>query len=117
MQSFIICALHQIKKCEIWGGGAHSSKVEMRSDYKIMLENSERSKPLGRCKRRWKYNIKLILRNWIHLAQDRVQCRQIKNACYHSVQNLLSYRLLSKIFKFNIYKTVILPSLLYGYET
>jgi hypothetical protein len=31
------------------------------------------------------------------------------NACYHSVQNLLSSRLLSKNVKIRIYKTIILP--------
>jgi len=31
------------------------------------------------------------------------------NACYHSVQNLLSSRLLSKNLKINIYRTIILP--------
>jgi hypothetical protein len=31
------------------------------------------------------------------------------NACYHSVQNLLSPRLLSKNLKIRIYKTIILP--------
>jgi hypothetical protein len=39
------------------------------------------------------------------------------NACYHSVQNLLSSRLLSKNVKVRIYKTVILPVVLYGSET
>jgi len=39
------------------------------------------------------------------------------NACYHSVQNLLSTRLLSKNFKIKIYRTVILPVVLYGCET
>jgi hypothetical protein len=39
------------------------------------------------------------------------------NACYHSVQNLLSYRLLSKNVKIRIYKTIILPVVLYGCET
>jgi hypothetical protein len=38
------------------------------------------------------------------------------NACYHSVQNLLSSRLLSKNVKI-IYKTIILPVVLYGCET
>jgi hypothetical protein len=38
------------------------------------------------------------------------------NACYHSVQNLLSTRLISKNLKIKIYKTVILPVLLYGCE-
>ena len=39
------------------------------------------------------------------------------NACYHSVQNLLSSRLLSKNLKVKIYRTVILPVVLYGCET
>jgi hypothetical protein len=36
-----------------------------------------------------------------------------KNAYYHSVQNLLSFHLLSKNLKIKIYKTVILPVVLY----
>jgi hypothetical protein len=39
------------------------------------------------------------------------------NACYYSVHNLLSSRLISKILKIKIYKTVILPVVLYGCET
>jgi hypothetical protein len=39
------------------------------------------------------------------------------NACYHSVQNLLSSRLLSKNVKVRIYNTIILPVVLYGCET
>jgi hypothetical protein len=39
------------------------------------------------------------------------------NACYHSVQNLLSSRLLSKNLKIRIYKAIILPVVLYGCET
>jgi hypothetical protein len=39
------------------------------------------------------------------------------NACYNSVQNLLSSRLLSKNLKIRIYKTIILPMVLYGHET
>ena len=39
------------------------------------------------------------------------------NACYHSVQNLLSSRLLSKNLKIKIYGTVTLPVVLYGCET
>jgi hypothetical protein len=31
------------------------------------------------------------------------------NACYHSIQNILSSRLLSKIVKMRIHKTIILP--------
>ena len=38
-------------------------------------------------------------------------------ACYHSVQNLLSSRLLSTNLKIEIYRTIILPIILYGCET
>jgi hypothetical protein len=39
------------------------------------------------------------------------------NACYHSVQGLLSSRPLSRNVKVKIYKTIILPVVLYGCET
>jgi hypothetical protein len=39
------------------------------------------------------------------------------NACYHLVQSLLSFRLLSTYVKVKIYKTIILPVVLYGCET
>jgi hypothetical protein len=39
------------------------------------------------------------------------------NACYHSVQNLLSSRLLSKNLQIRTYKTIILPVVLYGCAT
>ena len=38
------------------------------------------------------------------------------NACHHSVQNLLSSRLLSKNLKIKIYRNIILPVVLYGCE-
>jgi len=42
---------------------------------------------------------------------------RLGNACYNSVQNLLSSRLLSKNLKINIYRTIILPFVLYGCDT
>jgi hypothetical protein len=39
------------------------------------------------------------------------------SACYHSVQSLLSSHLLSRNVKVKIYKTIILPVVLYGCET
>jgi hypothetical protein len=39
------------------------------------------------------------------------------NACYHSVQSLLSSRLLPRNVKVKVYKTIILPVVLYGCET
>ena len=42
---------------------------------------------------------------------------EIKNACYHSVKNLLSYSLLYKNIKIEKYITIILAVVLYGLET
>ena len=39
------------------------------------------------------------------------------NACYHSVQNLLSLSLITKIFKIKIYRNIILPLVLFGRKT
>jgi hypothetical protein len=39
------------------------------------------------------------------------------NACYHSVQNVLCSRLISKNLKIKIYRTIVLPVVLYGCET
>ena len=39
------------------------------------------------------------------------------NACYHSVQTLLSSSLLSKNLKIKVKRTIILPVVLYGCET
>jgi hypothetical protein len=53
-----------------------------------------------------------------NLFQEEVRLGlNLVNACYHSVQNLLSSRLLSKNIKIRIYKTIILPVVLYWCET
>ena len=39
------------------------------------------------------------------------------NACYHSVQTLLSSNLLSKNIKIKIYRNIVLPVVWYGCET
>jgi hypothetical protein len=38
------------------------------------------------------------------------------NACYHSVHSLLSFRLLSRNVRDKMYKTILLPAILYGCE-
>jgi hypothetical protein len=51
------------------------------------------------------------------LIEEEIKRRLISgNCCYHSVQSLLSSRLLSKTLKIRIYKTIILPVVLYGCE-
>jgi hypothetical protein len=50
--------------------------------------------------------------------QEEIKNRlKLGNACYHSVQNTLSSRLLSKNLKIKIYRTIILPVVLYGCGT
>ena len=47
--------------------------------------------------------------------QEKIKRRlKLGNACYYSVQNLLSSSLLSKKIKIKIYRTIILPVVLYG---
>ena len=49
--------------------------------------------------------------------QEEIKCRlKAGNSCYYSVQTHLSPRLLSKNLKIKIYKTVILPVMLFGYK-
>jgi hypothetical protein len=53
-----------------------------------------------------------------NLIQEEIKRRlNSGNACYHLVQNLLSSRMLSKNVKVRIYKTIMLPVVLYRYET
>jgi hypothetical protein len=53
-----------------------------------------------------------------NLIQEEIKRRlNSGNACYHSVQNPKSSRLLSKNLKIRIYKTIILPVVLYGCVT
>jgi hypothetical protein len=57
----------------------------------------------------------LTNQNDIH---DKIKSRlNSGNVCYYSVQNLLSFRLISKNLKIKTYKTVILPVVLHGCET
>ena len=54
----------------------------------------------------------------LNSIQEEIKSRlNLGNACYHSVQNLLSSRLISKNLKIKIYRTIILPVVLYGCET
>jgi len=56
------------------------------------------------------------LKNQNTIAEEIKSRLKSGNACYHSVQNLLSSRLLSKNLNINIYRTVVLPVVLYGFE-
>ena len=57
----------------------------------------------------------LLYKNY---TQEEIKSRlKTGNVCYHSVQNLLSSRLLSKNVKIKIQRTIILLVVLYGCET
>jgi hypothetical protein len=68
-------------------GRACSTTGAKRNAYRILVENPEVKRPLGRPRRRWVDNIKMDLRergwdgrDWIDLAQDRDQWRALVNA-------------------------------------
>jgi hypothetical protein len=82
-------------------GWGHSVKIDNRS-----IERVEDFKYLGTT---------ITDQNSI---QEEINNRlKLGNACYYSVQNLLSSRLLSKNLKIKIYRTIIMPVVLYGCET
>jgi hypothetical protein len=73
----------------------HNDELLTCIPHLIMLEclvgKPEGKRPLGRPRRRWEDNIKMVLReiringvNWIRLAEDGVQWR----ACVNTVMNL-----------------------------
>ena len=82
-------------------GRSHSTKIDNRP-----IERVEEFKYLGTT---------LTNKNSI---QEEIKSRlKVGNACYYSVQNLLSSSLLTKKLKSKIYRTIILPVVLYGCET
>jgi hypothetical protein len=53
-----------------------------------------------------------------HMMHKEIKSRlNSGNGCYHSVQSLLSSRLLSGNLKVKIYKTIVLPVVLYGLKS
>ena len=84
-------------------GRSHSIKIDNSS-----FEREEQFKYLG-----------TTLTNQNSIQEEIKSRLKSRNACYYSVQNLLSSRLLSKNLKLKIkiYRTIILPVVLYGCET
>jgi hypothetical protein len=68
-----------------WAG--HVARMgEKRNAYRILVGKPEGKRPLGRPRRRWVDNIKMVLReigwdgmDWLDLAQNRDQWRALLN--------------------------------------
>ena len=53
--------------------------------------------------------VDFVLLSGTEIQEEIKSSLKLGNACYYSVQNLLSSRLLSKNLKIKIYRTIILP--------
>jgi len=82
-------------------GRIHSVRIDNRT-----FERVEEFKYLG-----------TTLTNQTSIGEEIKSRLRSGSAYIHSVQNLLSSRLLSKNLKIKIYRTIILPVVLYGCET
>jgi hypothetical protein len=79
----------EIKYCKyivVEMGGACNTNGAKRIAYRILVGEPEEKRPLGRPRRRWVDNIKIVLRDirwndvdWIDMAQDRDQWRALVN--------------------------------------
>ena len=69
-----------------WAG--HVARMgKGRGVYRVLVENPEGRRPLGRPRRRWEDNIRMDLRevgcgcvDWMELAQDRDRCHELVGA-------------------------------------
>jgi hypothetical protein len=80
-------------------------------DHSVKIDNSSTERMEG-----FKY-LETTLTDQNSIQKEIKSRLKLGNACYHSVQNLLSSRLLSKNLKIKIYRIIILPVVLYGCET
>ena len=92
---------HMVMSRDQNAGRSHSMKTDNSS-----FERVEEFQHLG-----------TALTNQISIQEGIKSRLKSGNACYHSVQNILSSSLLSKNLKINTYRTIIWPVILYGCET
>ena len=89
---------YMVMSREQTAGLSHTMKVDNSS-----IERVEEFKYLG-----------TLLTNQNSIQKEIKSTLKVGNACYHSVQKLLSSSLLSKNLKIKIYRTIILPVDFYG---
>ena len=77
----------QVIKLRIIRWVGHVARMrDRRGAYRILMRTPERSRPLGRSRRRWENNTKVDLQeagrgvDWIYLAHERVRWRAVANA-------------------------------------
>ena len=92
---------YMIMSRDLNAGRSHSMRTDNNS-----IERVEEFKYLGTTLTN-QYSIQEGIKNRLKLG----------NACFYPVQNVLSSSLLSKNLKINIYRTIILPVVLYECET
>jgi hypothetical protein len=92
---------YMVMSCNQNAGQNHNIKLDNKS-----FERVEQFKYLG-----------TILTDQNCIREEIKSRLKLGNACYHSVQDLVSYSLLSENTKIKIYRTIILPVVLYGCET
>jgi hypothetical protein len=71
-----------------WTGQVVVHTGEMGNVYKVLVGKPEGKRPLGRPRRKWEGNIRMDV-DWIHVAQDREQCRVLAN----TVKNLIHHKM------------------------
>jgi hypothetical protein len=114
--------------CSWHGQGFFSSPLRpdrLREPPSLSLVSTFGSFTGGKAAEAWSWPLTSIQCRGLECVELHIHSRYISvayclnsgDACYHSVQNILSSRLVPKNLKIKIYKTVILPVVLYGCET
>jgi hypothetical protein len=89
-QTHLLVLLRVIKSRRMRWAGNSARRGEVRGVYRVLVGKPEGKRPLGRPRRMWEDNIRMILQevrcggmDWIGLAQDRESWRAIVNAVMH----------------------------------
>jgi hypothetical protein len=98
---FILCSWHLVMSRDQIAGRSHSMNIDNNSFERV---------------EEFKY-LETTLTNQNYIQEEMKNRLKSGSVCYNSVQNLSRSRLLSKNLKIRIYRTIILPVVLYECET